>query len=146
MKRLSYVASLVALVVVLGGCAAMSAHRPGFQSAGIFPSALKPGDSALITAEMNDYFNLVRQIKGVVKEDPRIVFELRDDGLEGDSIAHDGVWTLRVFVPFQAPPGEYELELTAYDDNDNPVLVKGNSGETAPLSSTFHLVIEYPQG
>jgi hypothetical protein len=133
-------------VVVAGslvGCNTL-ARQPKFRDAGIDPAELKPGDSALITVKVSDKHDVVDRIVGVVQEDPRIKFMLKDDGAPPDKAAEDGVWTLQVDVPFMAPPGEFTLELTAYNARGDVVKVRSVDGEPKALSSTFPVVIQYP--
>ena len=68
-----------------------------------------------------------------------------DDGIGPDEVAGDGTWTLKVDVPFQAPPGEFELEFTAFRSDGQPILVRDEDGDTIPLSGTFSMVIRYPE-
>ncbi len=110
------------------------------------PSDLKPGTTAVITVEVNDRFGIVDRVDGIVKEDPRLTFALRDDGVTpGDAKAGDGVWSLQVEVPFQAAPGEYELELTAYNSSGEVLLVRNAEGDTVPLTVSIPVSIRLPQ-
>jgi len=43
-------------------------------------------------------------------------FDLYDDGTHGDATAGDGIYSRRETIPFLAPRGKYELEVTAQDD------------------------------
>jgi hypothetical protein len=49
-----------------------------------------------------------------------------------------------VDVPFNAPPGTFEFEVTGYDNNDEVVVVDDEHGEAAPLQTSFKLDIRYP--
>ena len=71
--------------------------------------------------EVKDKNAVIDRIEGVVIEDPRITFRLRDDGEEPDAKAGDGVWSMKVDVPFTAPDGEFNLEFTAYRSDGQPV-------------------------
>ena len=137
-------ASLLLLVVVVAGCNTV-ARIPAFRSAEISPPELMPGASALITAEVADRFKIVHRVEGALKEYPNKKLKLHDDGLPPDTKAGDGIWSLQVDVPFQAPPGAFILELTAYNSKGDVIIVPGPDGNDVPLMSTCKVVISYPQ-
>ncbi len=147
MKRtLGSILLAMALTVALAGCP-MSQRKPEIKAASISPSELQPGGgTALITVEVSDYFGIIHVIKGTLTEDPRITFQLHDDGVSGgDPIANDGIWNLRVVAPLLSPPGDYHVELTAYDEKNNPIIVSDKSGANTPLTVTLTVTIRYPQ-
>ena len=97
--------------LLLTGCNTLSG-QPSITRAGINPELLEPGTSAVITLAIKDKQEIVKRIEGIVLEDPRITFPLRDDGQPPDEKADDNVWSMQVDVPFQAPPGAFSLEFT----------------------------------
>ena len=133
---------LIALLFVAIGCATLP-KAPEIVGGGIVPNALQPGDTAIITVEMQDKFEIVRRVEGVVTEDPTIVFDLKDDGIPPDAAADDNIWTLQVDVPFNAPPGSFELNLRALNSDGEPVIIRDEAGEAAPLGVTYKLDIRY---
>lgn len=140
MKQAMRLSFAVALTLVLAGCNTL----PELQDALISPAHLKPGDTAIITVKVVDKQGIVDRVVGVVLEDTRMKFKMRDDGESPDAKALDGVWTLQVDVPFMAPPGSYTLELTAYNANGEVIMVKTTDANAASLSAICDLVIEYP--
>ena len=118
MQRFRLVCTTLVLLALAAGCNTMG-RQPVMRQAFIEPPELKPGDSAVITVEIVDRFGIVDRVEGVVREDTRVKFKLRDDGLDPDEKAGDGIWSLRVDVPFQAPPGEFVLDVTAYRTTAN---------------------------
>ena len=80
--------------------------------------------------------------EGHIPEDPSIVFKLRDNGVEPDVMADDDIWTLTVDVPFNAPTGQFTLEITAYNKDDEPILVQNSYREVEPMKTTVSLTIE----
>ena len=132
----------VGLLLLGVGCSTLP-DAPEIVGGGIVPSNLQPGDTAIITVEMQDKFEIVRRVEGVVKEDPSIVFELKDDGIPPDAAADDNVWTLQVDVPFNAPPGSFELTLRALNSDGEQVIIRDEAGEAAPLGVTYNLDIRY---
>jgi hypothetical protein len=100
----------------------------------------------MVTVKVVDAQKIVDRVVAVVKEDPRMKFPLQDDGQGPDADAGDGVWSLQVDVPFAAPEGPFTLELTAYSQDGQVILVKDTELGKAPLSTVCELVIEYPAG
>lgn len=134
----------VAALLLLTGCNTLSS-APQITKAAITPEVLRPGDTAVITMHIQDRSGVVTRVEGVVLEDARIAFKLRDDGKEPDEKANDGVWSMQVDVPFQAPPGEFRLEFTAYGRDGTPISVRSRDGHIAPLQQLIPLRIEYTQ-
>ena len=126
------------------GCSSVP-RQPVIKLAMIEPSELRPGDSATITVNLEDKFAVVNRVEGIVKEDPTIRFELKDNGEAPDAQADDGIWTIRVDVPFNAPPGDFQFDVKTYDESGEEVLVQDEEGNTVPLSAKFGLVISFPE-
>jgi len=118
---------------------------PKFESAQITPDQLQPGQTAVITIDVSDYHHIVDRIEGKVKDYPQRVFKLKDDGVAPDKVAGDGIWTMEVSVPFQAPPGEHFIQFTAYDSDGHEIVVPDKEGHAQPLSTTLKVSITYPQ-
>jgi hypothetical protein len=108
------------------------------------PDNLKPGDTALITVEVFDRLNLVESVTGIVMEDKTINFRFRDDGTQGDVEADDDIWSMKVDVPFNAPPGGFTFEISAFDVNENLIIVRDENNEAAGMTTSFTLDITYP--
>lgn len=130
-------------ILLVGGCATSGA--PEIRRAGIDPSELRPGDTAVITVEIEDDFDVIERVEGVILEDTSITFRLHDDGVPPDEEADDDIWTIQVDVPFNAPPGNFTFDVKAYDSEGQVVLARNEMGEAVPLSASFDLVITYPQ-
>ncbi len=139
MKRI-VMPALACAALLIQGCNSLGG-QPQFVETGITPNQLKPGDEALITVKLKDKHQVVQGIEGVVQEDQRITFDLNDRGEQADAAAGDGVWTFGVKVPFQAPEGQFMLDLTAYRSDGNPVPVRDKEGNVTALQSTVPLVI-----
>jgi hypothetical protein len=139
------------MYIVCAGCAAMLTgcaslpKQPAIERATIEPSTLHPGDAAIITVEFQDQFDIIDRVVGVVKEDTTISFQLKDDGVDPDVEADDNIWTMKVEVPFNAPPGEFTFEAQAMDDNSQVIVVNDKNREAAPLQTSFTLEITYPE-
>lgn len=129
---------------LLSACTTLP-KRPELLGAEIVPNVLKPGDSAVVRATFQDRFSIIDRVEGQIPEDPAIVFKLRDDGVEPDELASDDVWSLTVDVPFNAPPGDFTLEITAYNSEGEPILVQNSYREVEPLKTTVTLTIEHAE-
>lgn len=136
MKGLVGTVVLALALGVLAGCTSI----PKLQDAAIAPAQLKVGDSAVITVRVEDKHAIVKRVEGVVREDPRIKLKLHDDGQAPDVKADDRIWSLQVDVPFQAAPGAFTLDLTAYRSDGTPVPIR-RKGKTGPLTVDLPLTI-----
>ena len=144
MKRVFTVFFGALVAAALTGCTT-AARQPSMKAGRILPEDLKPGDTATITVEVEDKYGVVSRVEGIVKEDRMITFELRDDGVPPDEESGDGVWTIQVDVPFNAPPGEFEFEIVGYSRTGEVIVVHDELNEAVPLSTSFGLVIQYPE-
>lgn len=133
---------IVLMLSVLSGCVG-EPRQPKLFNPTISQSRLAPGETAIVTVEIRDKFGVVDRVDGIVKEDATITFRLKDDGIPPDREADDGVWTIQVDVPFNAPPGDFEFEITGYDSNGNIVVIRDELNEAAPLSTSFEVQIRY---
>ena len=144
-KRWFAATAAVLVAVSLLGCPP-GQRQPELRDARITPNELKPGDSALITVEVVDRFDIVDRVTLVVNEAEGMSLDLHDDGLEGDVRADDGIWSFWVEVPLTAPPGSYDFTMTAYIDKGNVVLVRDKQGNSVPLTAAFTCTILPPGG
>ena len=142
-KNCVRIIAVIASALVAAGCMSVP-KRPAISSASIVPSDLKPGDSAVMTVEVQDKFGLVQRVEGIVKEDPTVLFQLQDDGIAPDKQAGDGIWSLQVDVPFNAPPGEFEVTVNTYNASGELILITNEEGEVSPLMASFGLIIRFP--
>lgn len=133
--------AMAATALAAAGCNSM-AGQPQIKTAAIEPSAVLIGSSAVISVAVKDKHHTVTKIEGAVKEDPRLKFRLKDDGKDPDAKAGDGVWSLRVDVPPTAPPGQFTVDLTAYNADGQPVLVRPKGGGAGPLTQSLTVTIE----
>jgi hypothetical protein len=143
MKRFAALCPVLGMCIVLAGCASMG-RQPRLDNAAITPSTLHPTETGVISVKVVDKYKIVNRVVGTVVEDPRMKFRLRDDGRPPDEKALDGIWSVQVEVPKLAPPGNFTIELTAYDSKGNAIEVKKARREKGPLTATTAMVIEYP--
>jgi hypothetical protein len=143
MRGLQGAFAIVLAGAVLAGCNTFG-RQPKMQDAAIAPAQLKPGDTAVVTVRTADKHDIIKRVEGVVREDQRLKLKLHDDGAAPDTAANDKIWSLQVDVPFQALPGSFNLDLTAYRSDGTPVPVK-HKGKTAPLTSTVPVTINPAQ-
>lgn len=142
MKRFAGVFAAI-LIAAMSGCNTMG-RQPKLENAAINPVALKPGDNAAITVKVVDKHKIVQRVVATVTEDQRMKFKLRDDGITPDEKAGDGIWSYSVRVPFMAPPGNFTLEITAYNEKGDAINVKKGQKEIGPLTATCTWSITYP--
>lgn len=133
---------ILSIMTGLTGC--ITQHQPSLSNAMMSPNDLKPGDTALITVTVEDKFALVNSVTGIVEEDKTITFNFRNDGTEGDVTAEDHIWSMKVDVPFNAPPGGFNFKISAYDLNENLIIVRDENNEATGMSTSFTLAITYP--
>lgn len=142
MRQLGTVLAIVLMATGVG-CNSLG-RQPRLENASITPASLMPEQSAVITVKVVDKHEIVDRVVGVVIEDPRMKFPLRDDGVAPDREADDNVWSLQVDVPFGAPPGQFTLELTAFNSQGDAIVVRKSKNEEGPLTTTCTLVIANP--
>ena len=139
-------AFLSVLVTVLGTAGCMSQRQPQLRNGILTPPELVPGNSGVISVEVKDRYGIVARLEGIVKQSPALTFVLSDDGVmvecddgveRGDAEAGDGIWSKVVDAPFYAPPGNYELDVTAYNSSGEILMVRDPEGNTVPLSITI---------
>ena len=143
MKRFAGVLAAFVVAAAMSGCNTMG-RQPKFDNAAINPVALKPGDNATITVKVVDKHKIVQRVVATVTEDQRMKFKLRDDGIAPDEKAGDGIWSYSVRVPFMAPPGNFTLEITAYNEKGDAINVKKGQKEIGPLTASCTWSITYP--
>lgn len=144
MRQFSRIIVVAALLGLVSACTTLP-REPTVLAAHITPSELGPGDTATMSVELQDPLDQVRKVQGIIKQDPSLTFNFKDDGILPDAIAGDGIWTLQVDVPFNAPPGDFDLTISMLDEQGDPILVENELGEIQPLAASFSLVIRYPK-
>ncbi|GMW00341.1 MAG: hypothetical protein AMXMBFR84_14790 [Candidatus Hydrogenedentota bacterium] len=143
MKHFAFLLAGLMVASFGSGCNTLG-RQPQMSEAAIVPAALKPGESAVISAKITDKQRIVDRVVAIVKEDTRMKLMLKDDGLAPDAKAGDGVWTVEVEVPFMAAPGKYTLEITAFNREGGVINVKQADKSEGPLVAVTELVINYP--
>lgn len=143
MRGAIHISSITIVVALVAGCGTIGG-QPDLSEATINPATLRPGDTAIVTVNVIDAHKIVNRVVGVVKEDPRMKFTMEDNGQGPDAAAGDGIWSLQVDVPFMAPKGAFTLELTAYGEDGQVIMVKDAELGKAPLSAVCELIIEHP--
>ncbi|MFP4503056.1 MAG: hypothetical protein ACLFTT_18845 [Candidatus Hydrogenedentota bacterium] len=142
MKHLLTWPAFALVAGLVAGCNTI-AGQPHFEKAELNPPVLAPDTSGVISVKVADPHDIVDRVEGVVTEDTRITLPLHDDGVPPDETAGDDVWSLEVEVPFDAPPGDFTLAITAYRENGLPINVKRKGEEAAPMTTTVPVVIQY---
>jgi len=105
----------------------------------IQPPTVKRGESAILTVQFEGRPSNIAYVKAVLREAPSIMYVFHDDGCNGDDQAGDHIWTYRLHVVQEIPPGEYHLDIRALDMNWNPISLSGTTteGRGEPWSITL---------
>ena len=87
------------------------------------PHPLKPGKKFTVLCTVTGDLEQVAWVSAIPLAAPEAVLELKDDGMEGDAKAADGLFTFTRDLPDSVDAGEYEIEFVVYDKNDEPLQV-----------------------
>jgi hypothetical protein len=93
------------------------------------PPEIKRGESAILMVRFEGLSNQVISVKAVVREAPQTFFTFNDDGRGDDVLAGDNIWTGRLDAVSGVDPGEYHLDIRAFDVNWNPIFLFGTIKE-----------------
>ncbi len=135
------IATTLIIVLFFSSCRTI-AGQPSIKKAEILPMEISPGDTAIIQVCIKDKHHLVQKVEAVIKEDPRIKLKLRDDGIDPDKKANDGIWILKVDVPPEAIPGVYKLEIMTYTKNNLPIYIRGREGKVETLKAEIPVILK----
>lgn len=130
-------------LVCLAGCNTL-ARQPQLKDVAITPAELKANDRGAVTVRVVDRHHIVKRLEGTIKEEPKVKLKFRDDGVDEDKAAGDGIWTYRFRVDPAYPAGQYNLLITAYRSDGQPVSVKREDKTKGPLTVTVPLVVKGP--
>ncbi len=117
---------LMTLVLVFG-CAG---QRLMMMDAAMDPVKVSPGDVATVRVKVVDTKGVVASVTATVREAQEIVLDLNDNGEEGDEVAGDGIWSMDIDIPWDAPAGTYNWDFEAFDADRVPLTVKVEGKET----------------
>jgi len=84
---------------------------------------VKAGEKGILSVNVIDTESKIARISMVVREYPEYIYELNDNGENGDVRAKDGIWSAEVNVPIEAY-GKYNLDCVLYDSDDIPMIKK----------------------
>ncbi len=129
--------------VVLGTALSCATQRLAFMDAAVRPAEVAVGKSAVLTVNLLDRRGAVQRVIATVREVPELEMELFDDGQDGDDVAGDGVWSIRLDVPPTAPPGTYHFDIRAYDKAGNELVVENDTGAYVPLRTETSVAIVF---
>ena len=119
---------------------AVAAAGPGLSDAKIEPATVKPGGHVIITVAAADPAKAMAKLEAIVTEYPVMKLPLNDAGQGDDKTAGDGIYTLGLTVPEEAPAGTYHLEISALDAAGNAIQAAGQ-----PLKATVPLEVKSPE-
>jgi len=84
---------------------------------------VKAGEKGILSVNVIDTESKIARISMVVREYPEYIYELNDNGENGDVRAKDGIWSVEVNVPIDAF-GKYTLDCVMYNSDDVPMIKK----------------------
>ena len=137
--------SIVCTVLLLVGCAT-TRQQPAFEQPTTAQQHLQLLDETLITVKVNDPYDIVKRVEGIVLEDTTgLIFPFQDNGEKGDAVAHDDVWSIKVKVPYDSWAGTFTFQITAYNADREPIIVRDALNEVAPMQTTLELEVQLPE-
>ena len=101
--------------------------------------SIKAGEKGIISLKVIDAENKIAKISITPREHTEYAFELNDNGETGDGYADDGVWSMEIEVPYDAPADIYYLDCEFYGSDGSPVMTKSKTGESTKLTYTILL-------
>jgi len=106
------------------------------------PSQLSPGDDVKYSVVLNGSPDKVAEIKVTVREHPELVFDLYNNGEEGDEKAGDNIWTYQSQIPWEAPANTYHLDLCVRDAEGKEIITKGFEHQSTGRSGTIVVTVK----
>ena len=100
-------------------------------------------DIAIKWAEKEGWNPGITDAEPFYAADPKGFFIGEIDGKPPDEKAGDNIWTLQVDAPFQAPAGQFNVDLTAYRADGTPVPIR-KDGHKQALAVTIPVIIRNP--
>jgi|GEM_PF-569148 len=145
LRSVMVIVTLAVPLIAVTGCNTLSG-QPAMRQATITPEPLYPGAEAVLSVQVRDRQDIVKRVEGIILEDPRLTFRLRNDGEPPDEKAGDATWSMAVVVPRQAVPGEYTMQLTAISGDGRPILIRDKRGVVQPMQVTLPVRIQAAPG
>ena len=96
----------------------------------------------IISVKVIDTEGLVAAVTATVREYPAVSLDLNDNGVQGDQVAGDDVWSSAVDVPYEAS-GKYNWDFEAFDANNEPVKIDAEKGGEEPLTAEAPVLVAY---
>jgi hypothetical protein len=137
--------SIIFLSLFIAGCVT-TRLQPTFEAPSIEKQSLQLLDESVITVKVNDPYDIVKKVEGVVLEDTtRLIFPFHDDGKKGDKEANDGIWSIKVKVPYDSWAGTFTFKITAYNVYHEAIIIHDELNEVAQMSTTMKIEIQQPK-
>jgi len=103
---------------------------------------VKRGESALLKVRLEGEPGQAISVKAVLREGSRFAFALNDNGRDEDERSGDNVWTGRFNVVPYIDPGDYHIDIRAFDVNWNPVFLSGTMKEGRGERASIRLTVQ----
>jgi hypothetical protein len=113
----------------------------GIWGAAAQPSPAKPGDTVMVTLQVTDTEGRIDTIAASMGDDDGLLFDLYDNGTNGDEVARDGVWSYELTVPQSLDVEQYTILIIPYDRNGDEITTEVD-GEVQTMRSEVVLAIK----
>ncbi len=137
--KMRWIFGFLALSFLFVQCAG---SRPQLTLLKIDPPVVKAGEKERVEVKVVDPHHKVHRLVLHVLDYPGYDFPLNDSGRYGDKKAGDGVWTVLVPVPWDAPAQDYSVAIVAYDKNGRKIPVKNEKHKKEPLKIEETISVE----
>jgi len=134
---MKHLTALVLLTSIILACASQLTIK----QISINSTELAPGDETKMFVVFKSSQKNVAQVTATVREASEIYYSFNDDGKEGDEKAGDNIWTCNVEVPWNAPAGNYHLDITAEDKDDNPIFIEKTKQKSKDKGMTIEVTV-----
>lgn len=136
MKKVLSVGLLFFAALAFGCAGALSVGQIS-----VSPEEVDAGAEAKIMVVFKGPKDKVAKVIVTVRENPDIYYSLNDEGKNGDEKAGDNIWTYVAAVPYDAPPAIYNLDISAYDKENNEIVTEGVSKQSMGKTGTVKVTV-----
>lgn len=113
-----------------------TASYPALVEPKVAPESIKAGEEITLTVNLEDTNRVVDTLSAEVEIPKPFAVDLFDKGDEGDEVAGDNVWTRKLMIPADTPVGSYEIRISAFNADGEPIQIVKPDGTQAPLMIT----------
>jgi hypothetical protein len=108
------------------------APRLALNSATVVPNDVTPGAVVTITVSVVDADKKIDTVAASIPS-MKLMIDLHDNGVNGDQVAGDGIWSGTITIPADGVGGVQEITVAGFDANGAPVTLLGSDQKPVPL-------------